>query len=125
MRNLASVISGYVLWTVVWLAGNALLKKGGVLPPIDSQPIRDAGPLVIVLGLGIVCSVLAGFVARAVSGPSPRTSLMVLSLLLLGSGCYFELSAWNLTPIWYHVAFLAMLVPATLAGGSLRGSRGP
>jgi hypothetical protein len=118
MRRLAAAISGYALWTVVWLAGNALLKNQGVLPAGDAQPIHDAKPLLMVLGLGVVCSVLAGSLAGMISRP-PRAALVILAILLLASGCYFEISAWNLTPVWYHAAFLAMLVPATLAGGRL------
>jgi hypothetical protein len=29
-------------------------------------------------------------------------------------------SAWQLTPVWYHLVFLALLVPAVLYGGRLR-----
>ena len=53
MRKLAAAISGYVLWTVGWLAGNALLGSRGALPANDAQAIHDAGPLLMVLGLGV------------------------------------------------------------------------
>jgi hypothetical protein len=56
------------------------------------------------------------------SRPSSQAGLVVLVILLFASGCYFELSAWTLTPVWYHCVFLGMLVPATVAGGLL-GSR--
>jgi hypothetical protein len=125
MRRFASVISGYALWTVVWLAGNALLKNGGVLPANDTRPIRDVGPLLIVLGLGVACSLLAGFLASSISRTSVCTSLAILGVLLLATGCYFEVSSWNLTPVWYHVAFLAMLIPATFVGGRLIRRPGP
>jgi hypothetical protein len=39
-------------------------------------------------------------------------------LLLMGIG--FEVSAWQLTPVWYHLVFLVLLVPAVLYGGRLR-----
>ena len=91
----------------------------GVLPANDAQAIRDAGPLLIVLGLGVACSVLAGFLAGLVARASARTCLTVLGVLLLASGFYFEMSSWNLTPVWYHVAFLVMLIPAAFAGGCL------
>jgi hypothetical protein len=119
MRKLAAVISGYALWTILWLAGNALLRNRDLLPSDETQAIRDPKPLVVVLALGVACSVLAGLVASVISRSSARASLTILGLLLLASGFYFELSSWNLTPVWYHTIFLVMLVPATFAGGRL------
>jgi hypothetical protein len=46
--------------------------------------------------------------------------LAVLQLLL---GIGIEASAWSMTPVWYHVVFLALLVPATVYGGRLRVRR--
>jgi hypothetical protein len=125
MKTLAAVISGYALWTVAWLSGNALLRSRGVLPADGAQPIHDAGALLEVLILGVACSLLAGLVAGMISRASPRTSLTVLAILLLASGIYFELSAWSLTPVWYHAAFLVMLVPVTFAGGHLAKRKSP
>lgn len=119
MRNLAAAISGYALWAVLWLTGNAALRGMDVLPADGAQPVRSTGPLLMVLWLGIVCSVLAGCVSSLVCRPPSRTSLAVLGILLFVSGCYFELSGWKLTPVWYHCVFLGMLIPATLAGGRI------
>jgi hypothetical protein len=119
MRNLAAAISGYALWTVLWLTGNAALRGMDVLPADRSQAILNTGPLLMVLWLGTICSVLAGCVASLICRPPSRTGVVVLGILLFASGCYFELSGWNLTPVWYHCVFLVMLVPATLAGGRI------
>jgi hypothetical protein len=120
MRKLAAVIFGYVLWTIVWLVGNACLRGGGVLPADDAQPIHDAGPLLLMAGLGVICSVSAGCLAGAIAPSSSRSNLVILGILLFASGVYFELAGWNLTPIWYHGVFLGMLFPATFAGGRIR-----
>jgi hypothetical protein len=46
--------------------------------------------------------------------------LAVLQLLL---GIGFEASAWNLMPVWYHLVFLALIIPATVMGGRKRAAR--
>ena len=41
-------------------------------------------------------------------------------ILLLATGIAVQLQYWSLLPIWYHLVFLVLLVPSTVAGGSLR-----
>jgi hypothetical protein len=36
--------------------------------------------------------------------------------LVLGIG--FEVSYWAMLPVWYHLAFLALLIPGNVVGGS-------
>jgi hypothetical protein len=48
---------------------------------------------------------------------------VVLGLSLLGSGAFVESAVWHLMPVWYHVVFLGMLIPATLLGRKLRQVR--
>ena len=50
----------------------------------------------------------------------------VLGLLLLVVGVGVQAAMWNLMPLWYHLPFLALLLPATLAGAALarRGKMG-
>jgi hypothetical protein len=43
-----------------------------------------------------------------------------LAALQLALGLVFEILFWDMTPVWYHVVFLALIVPATLYGGTLR-----
>ena len=37
-----------------------------------------------------------------------------LTVLQLGIGIFAEVSYWELMPVWYHLVFLALLVPATV-----------
>lgn len=46
-------------------------------------------------------------------------------MLQLTLGIVFEVSYWHLMPVWYHLVFLALVGPATLYGGVLRGRREP
>jgi hypothetical protein len=48
----------------------------------------------------------------------------VLAVLQLGLGVVAEVSYWSLMPVWYHIALLAPVVPATVLGGRLRAGDG-
>ena len=50
-------------------------------------------------------------------------TVWVFAIILLATGIAIEVSSWELTPVWYHMVFLALLVPATVWGGMLRVER--
>lgn len=46
--------------------------------------------------------------------------VLMLVIVQLGLGIFAEVSYWNMTPVWYHLTFLVLVVPATVLGGMLR-----
>jgi hypothetical protein len=50
-------------------------------------------------------------------------TVWLLAVIQLGLGIVAEVSYWHLMPVWYHLVFLATVVPATVAGGYLRGGQ--
>jgi hypothetical protein len=48
-----------------------------------------------------------------------------LGLILLGVGMFVQAQYWYLMPLWYHLAFLLLLVPACMIGSRLRRARWP
>jgi hypothetical protein len=53
-----------------------------------------------------------------------RASLW-LGLILLGVGMFVQAQYRYLMPLWYHLLFLLLLVPACMIGGQLRRARSP
>jgi len=68
-----------------------------------------------VLGLSIVCSLTAGYLAKALA-PSRNRPVVVMSALLLATGIAVEADAWERMPVWYHLTFLVLLVPMCFGG---------
>jgi hypothetical protein len=58
-----------------------------------------------------------------IAGKDAIPVVWVLAVLQLILGIIAETSAWGLTPVWYHLVFLALVVPATVYGGRLRVRR--
>lgn len=119
-----AVIAGFILWSVLWLGGNQVLTR--MSPETFRQPGGDgqpgAGALAVLLVFSVLCSLASGALAGAIC----RSSMMpawILSGLLFVVGVLVERSYWNVLPLWYHLAFLVLLVPATVVGGMLVQSR--
>ena len=117
MRTIAALVSGYILWTGLWLGGNASLRAAGLLPGDVTQPLVAPGPLLALLLLALVCSLAGGYVAGAVSRSSSMRIVALLGLLLFATGCFVQSMVWQLMPLWYHIVFLGMVIPVTLLGG--------
>jgi len=118
-RAIAGVIAGYVVWTVLWLAGNNLIFAGAAESVAGGRTLEDRGPLIGILVLSVVCSLAAGASTAAIAKLKTRVSVLVMAVLLLLTGIGVQISVWSLMPVWYHLAFLALIVPVCMVGARL------
>jgi hypothetical protein len=125
MKQTLGVVAGFVLWSVLWLCYNQLLLKLGILPSTLAQPFSTPTPLLLLLAGSIVFSLVSGYVTARIGGLPSTMPALVLGILLLAIGIFFQLKRWNLIPVWYNVIFLVLLIPMTLAGARMRSSAAP
>ena len=119
IRAILAVIVGYIVWTVIWLAGGLAL-----MPVFSDQPneagVYDSAPyLGISLVLSVICSFAGGLACVKIARSSGWTPAIVLAVLLLVTGLGVQIKPWGLMPVWYHLPFLILLVPVTLAGAAI------
>ena len=118
-KTIGSVVAGVVLWGVLWNGANAGLGASGVVTvgePIGAVPVL-LGLIVYSAGL----SVLAGYVSAVIKGmPDAMTAVKILAATNLLIGIVVEVMYWSLMPAWYHIVFLALVVPMTLQGGRMK-----
>ena len=119
MRAILGVIAGYAAWTVLWLGGNALLFGEASRVLGEGQAFTTAGTLAGVIVLSIACSIVAGLTAAKMAASRAAGAVIVMALLLLATGIGVQLGVWSLMPVWYHLAFLVLIVPVTIASGRL------
>ena len=119
IASIVAIVTGYVLWTAIWLGGNALLFKD-VADVVNAGGVSDkTGPLLAVIGLSLVCSLAAGLVVAAISR---RTSaVLITGVLLLATGIFVQSTVWSQMPVWYHLSFLSLIIPAVFLGGKILG----
>jgi len=119
MRPTLAIIAGYAVWTIVWLSGNFMLRAVGVLPTDTTAHIDSPGALSTLIGISILCSITAGVIATVISRGSSNYPSLMLAFLLLLTGVAVQWSVFQLMPIWYHILFLALLIPMVLVGARL------
>ena len=116
LRNVLSVVGGYVIWTAIFLGGAAVVRA--IMPDVFDEAgfTTDVAALVSILVLSIVASVAGGFACAKIATSKQMICGWILAFCLLATGIPVQLSAWNDLPVWYNLAFLILLVPATIMG---------
>lgn len=122
-RTILAVLAGAVVWATLWVGGTQALQRAFPSLLAAGQPVTNAGALTGLILYSVALSIVAGYVTAAVASRDPMPAVKGLAVLQLLLGIGFEVSAWNLTPVWYHLAFLALIVPATVYGGRVRARR--
>ncbi len=117
MRMIIGAVVGYAVWTAIWLAVNATVFARVREALAARNAFTETGLLLGVLALSIACSLAGGVAAAIAGGESARGAMLVTALLLLATGIFVQAGIWSLMPVWYHLIFLALLVPVTLLGG--------
>ena len=123
-RSIGAVVAGYAAWTVIWLAANVTITNawGGSFD--ERGGTSDAGVLLLILAISVLASLVSGRVAAVAASRSPLGHALVLGILLLATGVGVQASAWDLLPVWFHLPFLALIVPANLLA-AMRWTRRP
>ena len=115
-RGIASVLAGLVAWIVVATLVNLLLRLAwpgyAAAEPTMSFTLGMLGAR---LTTGALASIAAGFSAACVAKAS-MLPVKVLAGLLLLAFIPVHYRLWDKFPIWYHLTFLASLIPLTLLG---------
>ena len=123
IRSILSVLAGFALWTVLWLASNAALAATVPGAFREDGSTDSVGMLLLLLVLSVVFSVIAGYVTALLAHEKTTQHTLALGLALLAVGIFVQIQYWDVMPVWYHLSFLALLVPGVLLGAQTQRSR--
>jgi hypothetical protein len=120
LRSLLSVIAGILAWTALWLGTNGMLA--GPFPEYWGEGARIEQPLVLLLiiGYSVVFSVLAGWLTARLAGRAEARHALALGLVQVALGLAVTVAFYDTAPLWYHVVFVALLMPGNVLGARLR-----
>ena len=120
LKIIAGVVVGFIVWSILWVAGDAGLRAVWTSYDESVAAMRFSSAVLIVpLILTVIVSIISGYVAALISkgnGVAP----LILGVLLLIVGIVVQLGVWNKIPLWYHLAFWILLIPMTVFGGRFR-----
>ena len=119
IRKILAVVAGFVVWSALWFAANATLGAAGLLPQ-PGQAVTEPGVLALLLAASVLASLVAGFSASWLARGAGHKAALWLGVLLLAVGVVVQAQYWSLMPVWYHLAFLLLLIPMCVAGSRLR-----
>ena len=131
LKIVLGVIAGFFAWSVLWIGSDQVLmmvspawygihQDNFQLAMVNQDQFRpDTTILIMHLVRAAIISIMSGFLAAFISGEN-RKAPLILGVLLLAFGLMVEVMAWNYLPVWYHLVFLAMLIPFTVLGGRLK-----
>lgn len=115
MRSIAAVVVPWVVWGVldtgVYMALSAASAE--TFPP-SGAPV-EASALALLVVLRVAYSVVAGWLAARLAAGRGRIVWMAIGLLML-TGIVAQAMQWLAYPVWYHMVFLATIIPAARLG---------
>ena len=123
LRHIFAVLTGFAVWTVLWLAANATLQAAMPEAFREDGAMDETGLLVLSLFLSVVFSLLAGFTTASMSARNEMKPVVVLAVIQVLIGIVVEIGYWSAIPVWYHITFILFLAPAIIAGGKLAVGR--
>jgi hypothetical protein len=119
LRKLLGVVGGFIAFFVIGTAGFFLLRVcWHDYALVEKEMKFTLAMLLSRLGISVLCSVGAGWVAMLFAKGDTTTSwwLGVLMLLLFIPIHY---GLWDKFPVWYHLVFLMTLAPIIGFSGRL------
>jgi hypothetical protein len=119
IRLIGAIVGGFVAWFIVATVGNVVFRQGW--PGYAAVETSMAFSLSMMVGrilLGVISSLCGGAVAAWIAKGNSRAAMglgIVLTLMFIP--VHYALR--DKFPLWYHLGFLASLLPATLVGARL------
>jgi hypothetical protein len=122
-RPILAFAVGLVVWVLVISVLNRALRVF-VLGYAAAEPTMSftLGMLAARLVIAALTSIIAGAVAAWIAPSSPRLPVL-LGTALLVAFVPIHAQLWSLFPFWYHLVFLATLIPLVILGSWLTRTR--
>jgi hypothetical protein len=118
-KTILGVVAGLVVWVIIVIVAGMIMR--GAWP----EYARVAGAMTFTLPMmfarlviGGLATLAAGLVTALVARRSMLAKLMP-GVLLLVAFIPQHVMLWDKFPVWYHLTFLASLVPLTYLGGKI------
>lgn len=120
IRSILAIIAGSVVWMMTALGTDAVLKS---LAPAwfgENGKVESLPVLLFMLFYSLFFSVLGGYITALIARRQELKHAFILGLLQFAMGLIATVQFYDTAPLWYHILFLTLLIPANVFGGQLR-----
>lgn len=120
LRSVLAILLGFVLIGALSIGTDAVIRS---MYPAAFTPAGGTSDPAVLVGALIYVSIyaIAGCYLTARLAPShPMRHAMILGVLGLLFSIAGTMSRWSLTPPWYNILGLVLVLPCAWIGGSLR-----
>jgi hypothetical protein len=125
-RSFAAITLGFLVVVALSFGGDEMLRL--VWPSAFGMANRvvSAPALLIVIGYVFISAVIGCYVTARIAPNAPLVHALVLGGIALVLNIVGTVARWSSEPPWYHIAVVALVMPAAWVGGTLgaRGERG-
>lgn len=120
VRSILAVIAGSLTWMVTALGMDTILMSlapqwFGPNGKVESVPL-----MLFMMSYSLLFSALGGYVAALIAQRKEILHAFVLGVLQLLMGIVATIYFFDTAPLWWHLTFLTLLIPANIFGGWLR-----
>ncbi len=118
-RSILAVLAGFLAWSILWVVSNIVIA--GAFPEAFAEDgsTQSVGLLALLLFDSAAFSILSGWLTGVVAKVKQVAHGIALGVALLAVGIAVQAGYWDVLPIWYHLIFLALLLPMATLGGRL------
>jgi hypothetical protein len=118
-RRIGTILAGLFAFEAVVLV--CMFAARAYWPAyVEAEPSRaySLGMLLVRLSAGALATLAAGAVAARVEQGARQAALLLGAILLLIS-VVWHVRIWDQYPVWYHLCWLASIVPLAVLGGKM------
>ena len=117
-RLILAIVLAPVFWGVLQLPGNLLLSN--LFPGAAETGPAPTAYLLLTLGFSFLYGLFAGYCSAWVAAAEARKAGIGAGIILLMIGIAVQASFWDQLPLWWHLCFLAAIVPMAMLGARLK-----
>lgn len=114
-RNIVAIVAAPMVWGLVGVPANQLIVS---FFANDNSGGFSTTVLVVSLVASFVYSIICGAAAALIARTDFTRIGLCAGLAVLLVGLAVQIGSWSMFPVWYHVAFLAALVPFCMLGAA-------
>jgi hypothetical protein len=119
VRSIVAVGAGF--FAVMVLSAAADVAFNGMSPNAfdDAGHARSESTLFVKLTYETLFALLAGYVTARIAVRRPFLHALVMGGLVLAGRLLIAIAAWDVTPPWFNVGILVLILPVALLGAKL------